>query len=128
MRRARKVAPSNALAPIVRGTIKVDVSEAEEDWWGPEGARAVTDRLQAFLDRLRLADEDTIVVVGHSLFFRTVFDNFASPAAKRKDSTLAHLGRKKLRNAAVARVTLNCSDARFPIVGATLAFPEAEDA
>ena len=46
--------------------------------------------------------------------------------AKAKDETLAHLSKKKLKNAAVARVTLNCSAARYPIIGVELAFPEDE--
>ena len=45
----------------------------------------------------------------------------------QKDETLAHLSRKKLKNAAIARVTLNCSAARYPIIGVELAFPEGED-
>ena len=127
VRRAKKVAPKTQLKSISRGTVKVDVSEAEEDWWGPEGPRAVTDRMQAFVDRLRTSEDDDIIVVGHSLFFRTVFDNFASSDAKARDETLAHLSRKKLKNAAIARVTLNCSAARYPIIGVELAFPEEED-
>ena len=127
VRRAKKVAPKTQLKSISRGTVKVDVSEAEEDWWGPEGPRAVTDRMQAFVDRLRTSEDDDIIVVGHSLFFRTVFDNFASSDAKAKDETLAHLSKKKLKNAAIARVTLNCSAARYPIVAVELAFPEEED-
>eukprot|EP00629_Pelagomonadales_sp_RCC1024_P000992 CAMPEP_0119276552 /NCGR_PEP_ID=MMETSP1329-20130426/15626_1 /TAXON_ID=114041 /ORGANISM="Genus nov. species nov., Strain RCC1024" /LENGTH=290 /DNA_ID=CAMNT_0007276985 /DNA_START=201 /DNA_END=1069 /DNA_ORIENTATION=- len=111
IRRASKVVASKSVVPITKGTVKVDVEEAEEDWWGPEGARAVADRLQSFMDRLRGAEDDAIIVVGHSLFFRTVFDNFAAPAAKRKVPLLAHLSKKKLKNAAVARVTLNCSEA-----------------
>ena len=123
MRRAKKVAPKTQLKSISRGTVKVDVTEAEEDWWGPEGPRAVTDRMQAFVDRLRTSEDDDIIVVGHSLFFRTVFDNFASSDAKAKDETLAHLSRKKLKNAAIARVTLNCSAARYPIVASSSRFP-----
>ena len=42
----------------------------------------MTDRMQAFVDRLRTSEDDDIIVVGHSLFFRTVFDNFASSEAK----------------------------------------------
>jgi broad specificity phosphatase PhoE len=127
VRRTKKVGKAAQLAPIVAGTVKVDVSEAEADWWGPEGQRGVTDRMQAFVDRLRTSEDDDVIVVGHSLFFRTVFDNFASADAKARDPTLLHLSKKKLRNAAVARVTLNCSAARYPIIGAELAFPEEEE-
>ena len=124
VRRARKVVPNSSLSPLLKGTVKVDVSEAEGAWWGPEGRRRVSDRLQSFVDRLAGSPDDVIIVVGHSLFFRTVFDNFASPAAKRRDGTLRHLSAKKLRNAAVARVVFNCSDARYPILSAELAFAD----
>ena len=127
MRRAKKVAPKTQLKSISKGTVKVDVTEAEEDWWGPEGPRAVTDRMQAFVDRLRTSEDDDIIVVGHSLFSGRFLITFASSDAKARDETLAHLSRKKLKNAAVARVTLNCSAARYPIVGVELAFPEEED-
>ena len=127
VRRARKVVSTQSLSPIVKGTVKVDISETEGTWWGPEGRRRVSDRLQSFVDRLVASDDDVIIVVGHSLFFRTVFDNFASPAAKRRDDTLGHLAKKKLKNAAVAKVVFNCSDTRFPILSAELVFREEED-
>lgn len=126
VRRARKVVSTQSLSPIVKGTVKVDCSETEDAWWGPEGRAAVSDRLQSFVNRLQTSDDGTIIVVGHSLFFRTVFDNFASSSSKRKDATVAHLSKKKLKNAAIAKVTFNCSDARFPIIAAELVFPEPE--
>ena len=127
VRRARSVAAEDALGAVVAGAVRVDASETEASWWGPERRRGVSDRLQAFVDRLAASEDGVIIVVGHSLFFKTLLHNFASPAAKKGDPTLARLGRKKLANAAVARVTLNCSDARFPITAAELVFPEEDD-
>ena len=37
MRRAKKVAPKTQLKSISKGTVKVDVTEAEEDGGAPRG-------------------------------------------------------------------------------------------
>ena len=62
----------------------MDVTEAEEDWWGPEGPRAVTDRMQAFVDRLRTSEDDDIIVVGHSLFLGRYSTTSRLPTRRRR--------------------------------------------
>lgn len=125
LRRARKVVDGRSLLPIERGVARLDASElVKTHWYGFESRKDASNRLRTFMDRLCSVPDTTIIVVGHSLFFQALIANFADPKAKRRDPTLRHLAHHKLKNAAVARLILNCSNPHHPIIKARLAFEE----
>ena len=129
LRRARKVVDGRSLIPIERGIARIDASElaAKDDWFGFETRRDASKRLRTFVERLKTIPDTTIIVVGHSLFFQALVANFADAASKRRDPTLKFLAHHKLKNAAIAKLALNCSEPHHPIVAATLVFTEEEE-
>lgn len=125
VRRAKRVVDHRLLVPLERGVARLDASEAEETWWGlGEGRRQASRRLTAFMRRLCRSKDDVAIVVGHSLFFQAVFANFAAKELRLTDPVIRKLAKSKLPNAAVARVTLNCSNPRYPIVAVSRCFDD----
>lgn len=106
--------------------LRFDAQEVRDTWWHDglsEPAPRVQERLQEFMSQLVYSPHRTIVVVGHSHFFRAIFKRFASPAFKAKEPALARrLGEEKLSNCGVARLELDPKSPDCPIVGVKLVF------
>jgi len=128
IRRARRVATLRSLGPLERGALHVDASATEEVWWGFESRRGASARLTSFMERLCTSEHGVLIVVGHSLFFQAIFDNFASDEVKRTNPLVRRLSNSKLKNAQMARLTLDCSKPlRETIVSAELCFDDEAD-
>merc|ERR1719265_2611034 len=65
------------------------------------------------MSQLIYSPHRTAVVVGHSHFFRAIFQHFTSPVFKERDVDLANdLSTKKLCNCGVAKIVLDASVSR----------------
>jgi len=87
-------------------------------------------RLEEFIAQLLYAPQRSIVVVGHSHFFREVFRHFLSEEVKAEEPKLtASLSKKKLMNCGVARLELDPGKgvAGGPIVGVQLVLDTTMD-
>jgi len=93
--------------------LKFDTQEVQGRWWNPVAAESdaeVKIRLEEFMAQLKYTPHKTIVVVGHSHFFRAVFKEFLNPNFKDKHKDFAHqLCTSKLANCGVARLDLDPS-------------------
>lgn len=103
--------------------IRFDVEEVKEDWWtkkAKDSKGMLEERLNDFMSQLLYAPQDSVVVVGHSHFFRSVFQRYLSSdfAAKRPDFA-KRLQTWKLMNCGVCRIELDPT-ADMPIVEAEL--------
>jgi len=91
-------------------TVPLDLSAVENKWWlgSKESEVHVSERIAELLAQLRFAPQSTIVLVGHSHYFREMLRHFRSPNCKASDATGApidggDLDAKKLSNAGIAR-------------------------
>ena len=93
------------------GKLKVDPIEVEEEWWteGAEDKESVTERLNEFLHQVEHSPAKTMVVVGHSHFFREVFRRFLHPAFFQHDPQLA----RTLQTKSVPNCSVLCCDLDF---------------
>lgn len=93
--------------------LKFDTQEVQDRWWNNVAAESDTQvkaRLEEFMAQLKYSRHKSIVVVGHSHFFRAVFKQFLSTdfreRADKKDFA-RDLSTKKLSNCGVARLDLD---------------------
>ena len=93
------------------GKLKVDAIEVEEEWWteGAEDSESVTQRLNEFLHQVEHSPAKTIVVVGHSHFYRELFRRFLHPAFFQHDPQLA----RTLQTKSVPNCSVLCCDLDF---------------
>jgi broad specificity phosphatase PhoE len=91
--------------------LKFDTREVEDRWWNnvsAESDQQLKARLDEFMAQLKYSPHRTIVVVGHSHFFRAVFKRFLSEDFKNERGSFAkELSTKKLSNCGVARLELD---------------------
>lgn len=117
--RARVAVGMKALYPFDEGRVaeacapKLDDAEVRSRWWSllPESGEEVGARLAELLRQIRYCDEERIVLVGHSHFFREMFrqlldERFAASHAE----LVGPLRRMRLSNCGVAALDL-CFDA-----------------
>jgi len=88
-----------------------DVRDVEGIWW-EEAASENKDQLQVrmdeFMSQLLYSPHQSVVVVGHSHFFRAVFRRYLSAEFKDQNSKLANeITIQKLMNCGVARLELD---------------------
>jgi len=91
---------------------KVDISECNSRWWNDnmELEETVLARMKDFLAQLQFSQDEDIIVVGHSHYFREIFKEFIHPDFACKDPDLStDLQKKKLQNAGVVRVDFDYS-------------------
>eukprot|EP00048_Salpingoeca_helianthica_P000309 m.40751 g.40751 ORF g.40751 m.40751 type:complete len:503 (+) comp10390_c0_seq1:113-1621(+) len=89
----------------------VDASAAEGTWWtrlhSTDSPTAIALRLHDVLCRIRYSPARSVILVGHSLFFRELLKQHLSPTLAHTDPALAaRLTTHKLSNAGVLRVTM----------------------
>eukprot|EP00929_Paragymnodinium_shiwhaense_P090817 TRINITY_DN50915_c0_g1_i1.p1 TRINITY_DN50915_c0_g1~~TRINITY_DN50915_c0_g1_i1.p1 ORF type:complete len:471 (+),score=82.50 TRINITY_DN50915_c0_g1_i1:113-1525(+) len=93
--------------------VRFDTLEVEKEWWHRgrrETAEQLEHRLDEFMFQLLYSPHETIVVVGHSHFFRAVFARYLSRCFHEERPDMAkELTKKKLQNCGVARLTLDPS-------------------
>ena len=80
-------------------------SEAAEPWWtnGVESKPDATKRIAELLKQIQFCEHDVIIVVGHSHFFRTMFQRFLhSDVQRRAPELAARLKQEVLPNCGVA--------------------------
>lgn len=105
--------------------LRFDVQEVEDRWWfeGAAESQAQLDkRLEEFVAQLLYSPHRSIIVVGHSHFFRSLMRGFLCDDFKHRCSDLADsLTNKKLQNCGVVRLELETSRGITgqPIVDAT---------
>mmetsp|Transcript_19118 Transcript_19118/g.49016 ORF Transcript_19118/g.49016 Transcript_19118/m.49016 type:complete len:497 (+) Transcript_19118:169-1659(+) len=91
--------------------LRYDVQEVEDRWWceGKSESKAqLNERLQEFMTQLLFSPHQTIVVVGHSHFFRAVCSGYLSDEFWEREPELAgQLAKRKLNNCGVARLELD---------------------
>lgn len=122
MRRARRAIGPRLSLPIERGLGLL--SDTEDSFLLGETRRAASKRIARVVFDMLCRDEHTAVVVGHSLFFKALIANFADAAVLAISPDAKRLASHKLPNAGVARLVLNCSKPRFPIVAVDQCFDE----
>ena len=97
-------------------------------WWlgSKEAEEQVVERTAELLAQLRYCESTSIVVVGHSHYFRELFRSFIDASALQQGSgmpDLQELQKKKLMNCGVAAVDVDWSlGAEKPIRGVRLLF------
>lgn len=93
--------------------LKFDAQEVQDVWWNDVSAESdgqVKARMEEFMAQLKYSPHRTIVVVGHSHFFRAIFKQFLSDDFKSKQESFARqLSTMKLSNCGVARLDLDPS-------------------
>ena len=105
-----------------KAVFSLDPNDALNRWWtaaaSADSHQCVLDRQHDMLRKLMFADEQTIVVVGHSLFFRKLFETFIPATAasakatdksknRRDDAALKEFGDFKMENAAVVQCAMD---------------------
>lgn len=89
--------------------VQLDATEAADRWWNSskESASAVRARMDEFLAQLRFLQQERIVVVGHSHFFRVLLQQHMRSDAAVHGATKDELLTKKLTNCGVLKLTLD---------------------
>jgi broad specificity phosphatase PhoE len=91
--------------------LKFDTRKVEDRWWinvSAESDQQLEARLDEFMAQLKYSPHRTIVVIGHSQFFRAIFKKFLPEGFKVERSSFAkELSTKKLPNCGVARLELD---------------------
>jgi len=91
-------------------SMEVDQFDSEHRWWTfkKETKERVLARLGLFCNSLQFCDEKAIVVVGHSLFFKTFFQTVEAAAAAdaKTHEMLSNLRRSKLPNCGCVAIDL----------------------
>lgn len=114
----RQAGASEEETTMYTSGIRLDATEVEHRWWNSskESATSVNLRLEEFVEQLRFIQEERIVVVGHSHFFRALLQKNV-----RDDTMISGVDRKtllsrKLLNCGVLKLTLDFnSDPDRPI-------------
>lgn len=101
----------------------LDVTEVQRRWWlsGAEDLAALDGRIATLLEQVEHSPDDSIVIVGHSHFFRQLFRNHLSSALRSNSPALAStLCDAKLTHCAVACCDVNFALHPKVIVGASV--------
>mmetsp|Transcript_100660 Transcript_100660/g.313814 ORF Transcript_100660/g.313814 Transcript_100660/m.313814 type:complete len:268 (+) Transcript_100660:757-1560(+) len=93
------------------GRLRFDAHDVQDNWWFDGIAESKEDlqvRMEEFMSQLLYSPHRSMVVVGHSHFFRAVFKTFLSDDFFAENKELARaISSKKLMNCGVARVELD---------------------
>lgn len=115
MRRARESIGPRLSLPIERRQRLLDDEDGAPFVVG-ESRKTASERLVHFVYEVLCRDDETAIVVGHSLFFKALVYNFADSETKTRSHDAGRLSKDKLPNAGVARLVFNCSKPQYPIV------------
>jgi len=91
-------------------SLDFDFTEVQYKWWNEnsESSETVQARMEDFMAQVRFGPEESIIIVGHSHYFREIFMEFINPDfATAAPGLVEDLQKKKLVNAGVARVELD---------------------
>jgi len=106
--------------------LKFDAEEVQDQWWfdvSAESSALIKARMDDFMSQLLYSPHRTIVVVGHSHFFRAILKQYLSEEFKSKSPQFAaDIASKKLSNCGVVRVDMDPRIAGTPIVDVQLVF------
>ena len=87
------MAPDGEFAQLRESYFKleIDSSEAAEPWWttGVESKPDATRRIAELLKQIQFCEHDVLIIVGHSHFFRTMFQRFLHADVQRRAPELA---------------------------------------
>jgi len=106
--------------------VRFDVQDVQDRWWfegAAESELQLCKRLEEFVAQLLYSPHRSIIVVGHSHFFRALMRGFLCDDFKQRCSDTAHdLTDNKLQNCGVVRFELDTSRGILgkPIVDATM--------
>lgn len=93
--------------------LRFDTQEVQDRWWcegTSEAPAQLQVRLMEFMSQLVYSPHRTIVIVGHSHFFRSVFRKFLSQGFRQKRPKFAcDVSSMKLMNCGVARLEIDPS-------------------
>ena len=105
-----KLYANEPATPAALSTIPLELTHVQNRWWlgSKEGEAHVADRIQELLAQLRFGSASSVVLVGHSHYFREMVRHFRSEACVALDASggtidPAHLDARKLSNAGIAR-------------------------
>jgi len=100
-------------APVLQtfNQLVFDCQEVQDQWWRETHAESHMDleeRLEEFMSQLVFSPHRNIVVVGHSHFFRAVFQKHLSQEFQAKHPLFAQkLAKMKLSNCGIARLDMD---------------------
>jgi len=102
----------------------------QNKWWlgSAESEAHVADRIQELLAQVRFCPQPSLVLVGHSHYFRELLRHFRAKECRAVDATgvaidAKDLESKKLTNAGIARCELDWdADAEKPVAEVALLF------
>lgn len=104
--------------------LKFDTEEVQDQWWfdaSAESSKILQARMDDFMSQLLYSPHRTMVVVGHSYFFRAILKQYLSEEFKSKSPQFAaDIGSKKLSNCGVVRVDMDPRLVGAPIVDVQL--------
>ena len=112
-----------AAAAAAVGGVVLDDAEVRSRWWpgGPESKEEVQQRLTATMQQIQYSAAASIVLVGHSHFFRELLRaNLSAGVAKSAPELAKELTSKKLSNCGVACLELDFEAGGPPIVDVQL--------
>lgn len=97
------------------GVSGVDPYDAESEWWiaTKESRSSVVSRMEDFINTIHYRPETNIIVVGHSLFFRQLFQylpcqlDTTDPAYEAKQTLLEQLRLFKIENCGIVGLDLD---------------------
>mmetsp|Transcript_34324 Transcript_34324/g.83081 ORF Transcript_34324/g.83081 Transcript_34324/m.83081 type:complete len:750 (-) Transcript_34324:199-2448(-) len=69
---------------------RVDVNDCTDKWWNTskETSQALSMRMNEFVNLMRYIPEESVIVVGHSAFFREFVQTFSTPELKKRKNEL----------------------------------------
>mmetsp|Transcript_91153 Transcript_91153/g.294533 ORF Transcript_91153/g.294533 Transcript_91153/m.294533 type:complete len:631 (-) Transcript_91153:43-1935(-) len=98
-------------APETFGRLRFDIAATEEQWWSEgrsEPKAQVQLRMREFMSQLLYSPHRSIVVVGHSLFFKAVMKCYLNEEFKTKQPDFAErVSKMKLMNCGILRLELD---------------------
>jgi broad specificity phosphatase PhoE len=115
---------------VALNAVPLNLCQVQNKWWlGSKESKAhVHERLVEMLAQVRFSPAESIVLVGHSHYFRELFRVALADSCAVVDSagatiSQAELEKKKLSNGGIARIELDfSSSAETPIVATRLLF------
>ena len=96
--------------------VELDLSDVQNQWWlgSKESEQAVAERMEELLCQIRFSPHGSLVLVGHSHYFREMCRRCRAPACTIHDAAgsavdAADLEAKKLSNGGIAKLELDWS-------------------
>eukprot|EP00667_Euglena_gracilis_P009235 EG_transcript_9374 len=106
---------------------RIDLYNAVSDWWTPlnstDTARSLNERFEDFMCTLKYREEQSLIVVGHSLFFLDLLNRYLATDFRKKNPQFSEdIRSRKLANVACMGLTIDFSETYPQVVDAELMF------